>query len=335
MGIFGFKRKTLLLTVWLGLFVMLTPKTPLYASVVKLVVVKPVAVVYERPDFDSPVIYQLPAKKQVYGTRKTIVGEAGLGLFHKIRLRKGVYGYILDTEVRSLGGTSQNSSAKDAKKKDLAPIKKSRKSKAAAKSKDGGSTKTSKSKEKTKPKEDSSGFQISQPQKTGPKNLGPFFFRKYVGLNLGMVKYSEKIVEGTKSSQEWMAGIKLTGTDWIFKNFLLDINVNVHVGAPQFFEDFSTDASGFLVQADLTMPFMLKPLNNGAIYGGLGPLVSASSYKFNYLGEQRDSQNVRLGAVVMLGVGYELGGFAFRLEPKYYWEKSRYFGVLAGIQKRL
>lgn len=330
----------LLLFLFMGLAVAMFGPSKAHASVAKLVVVKPAATVYAGPDFDAEVIFQLPAKRQVYGTKKTFVGATGLGLFHKVRLRQGVYGYVLDTDVKVL--ETQDSKSSSSKKKVLKKSKASSTSKGAriktkpkAKSAAVRAKPKPKVKESKAPEEPASGFQISQPQNLGPQNLVPFFFRSYVGLNLGMVDYSEKIADGTKSSQEWMAGLKLTGPNWIFKNFLLDINLNVHIGAPQFFEDFSSEASGFLVQADVTMPFMLKPLSHGALYGGFGPLVSASSYKFNYLGQDRDSQTVRVGAVIMLGLGYEFGGFAFRLEPKYYWEKTRYFGVLAGIQKRL
>lgn len=332
----------LLLFLFMGLTVAMFCPSHAHASVAKLMVVKPTATVYAGPDFDAEVIFQLPAKRQVYGTKKTFVGATGLGLFHKVRLRQGVYGYVLDTDVKVL--ETQDSKSSSSKKKVLKKGKTSSASKGARlKAKPKSQAKSAAARAKPKPKvkepkateKPTSGFQISQPQNLGPQNLVPFFFRSYVGLNLGMVDYSEKIADGTKSSQEWMAGLKLTGPNWIFKNFLLDINLNVHIGAPQFFEDFSSEASGFLVQADVTMPFMLKPLSHGALYGGFGPLVSASSYKFNYLGQNRDSQTVRVGAVIMLGLGYEFGGFAFRLEPKYYWEKTRYFGVLAGIQKRL
>lgn len=323
------------------------------SGVVRLVVIKPSATVYSKADFDSDVLIVLPARRQVYGTAKTITGAAGLGLFHKIRLKKGLYGFVLDTDVRSTGAA-----APAVKKKNDTSVKEERstsprsdksaarrdKGRAQTKSgsqsrrtlKDSAATARSKKNARTlEPEEMPTGFDITQPQNMGPKHVGPFFFRKYLGVNLGMLNYSEKITDATKSSSEWFAGLKLTGTDWLFSNFLLDINLNVHVGAPIFFEDFSNDATGFIAQLDVTMPFMLRPLKNGAIYGGIGPLVSATSYKFNYLGEDRKSQNVRLGAAITLGVGYEFGGFAFRLEPKYYWENSRYFGVLAGIQKRL
>lgn len=318
------------------------------AGIVKLTVIKPSATVYKTADFDAEILYVLPQKRQVYGTSRTFVGQSGLGLFHKIRLKKGVHGFVLDTDVKNISADGKSSKKKIVNKtKDAAQAqRKAQKARAQQRQKELDKNKNILRADKEppmaelpvmeRPAAEPWGFQVSNASgRGGPSHKGPFFFRTYVGLNLGMANYTEKIVDGKKSSQEWLAGIKLTGPNWVFKNLLVDININVHVGAPSFFEDFASDASGFMVQADLTFPFMLKPLGEGAIYGGFGPLISATSYKFNYLGEDEKSQNIRLGGVLTLGLGYEWAGFALRLEPKYYFENSSYLVFLAGIQKRL
>lgn len=292
------------------------------SRIVKLIVTKPLAPVYAEPNFDAKIIYQLKSKQAVYGTRKLLEGQGGLGFFHKVRLKKGVHGYVLDTDVHVLGS----------------PVK----------------TKKTSSRKKRKPKvaggykETEMGFLIKEPPKKESKLQDtfqvsqsvfnaqklPFFFRRYAGVNLGVINYAEKIATGKKSSTEWAIGAKLTGPNWVFRDFMVDVNINFHFGAPAFFDDFATEASGFLLQADLTLPFELKPLTNGSFYGGIGPLVSASMFEFVYLGNEESTKKIRLGAVLMLGVGYDIGGYALKLEPKFYFENTSYFAFLAGIQKR-
>lgn len=69
-------------------------------SIVKLKAKKEEAAVYLKPDFDAKVIYLLPKDKVVVGTRSTVEGLNGLGLFHKVKLSDKIYGYMLDTEVQ-------------------------------------------------------------------------------------------------------------------------------------------------------------------------------------------------------------------------------------------
>ena len=56
--------------------------------------------VYKSPSFDAKVLVRLKEGRKVLGTKKTVAGTDGFGLFHKVRLRKGLYGYILDTSVK-------------------------------------------------------------------------------------------------------------------------------------------------------------------------------------------------------------------------------------------
>ncbi len=47
------------------------------------------------------------------------------------------------------------------------------------------------------------------------------------------------------------------------------------------------------------------------------------------------ARTLRLGGVGTLGIAYKIGSsWALKLEGKEYFEKSSYWGVLAGIQKR-
>lgn len=59
--------------------------------------------VFDRPNFDAKILYLLPKNKKLPGTRSTVAGDDGLGLFHKVKLNSTTYGYMLDTEVDIVG----------------------------------------------------------------------------------------------------------------------------------------------------------------------------------------------------------------------------------------
>lgn len=173
---------------------------------------------------------------------------------------------------------------------------------------------------------------IGQKKKTQPQR--PLIFSDLIGGQIGVVNYAENVGGGKKKSSEWLLGFKMTGPNWLFNNLLAELSVSFHFGAPKFFEDFSTDSSGFFIITDLTFPFILSRSKSNFIYGGVGPMLNASFFDFNLSGEDKSTKNLRLGAVATLGIIYDVGDWALKLEPKYYFESSSYWGVLAGIQKR-
>lgn len=162
----------------------------------------------------------------------------------------------------------------------------------------------------------------------------PLFLKTMVGGQVGLVNYTEKVTGGKKRSQELVYGLKLSGTNIVFNNFLTDLSVMLHWGAPSYYDDFSTEASGFFALVDLTFPFILSRNESRYVYGGIGPMLNMSFFNFKVLGDKESSQKVRLGGVGTLGLAYKMGeSWAFKMEGKYYFERASYWGVLAGIQK--
>ncbi len=81
-------------------------------NVVTLKPRKTKAAIYKKPNFDAKIIYLLPKGKKVLGTRSTVEGSNGLGLFHKVKLGKSRYGYVLDTEVKISGSKPKSKKKK-------------------------------------------------------------------------------------------------------------------------------------------------------------------------------------------------------------------------------
>ena len=86
------------------------------AKVVKLKLRKSTPV-YKTASFDAPVIATLKRGTVIYGTRRP--RPSGFGYFHKVRVKKGVYGYIPDTAVEGFkkkGKLSKNQKKRIKKK---------------------------------------------------------------------------------------------------------------------------------------------------------------------------------------------------------------------------
>ena len=64
---------------------------------IKVFVFSKSAIVHGRPNFDSEVIAKFSKGSKILGAVKKTAGTDGFGLFHKVRLKKGVYGYVIDT----------------------------------------------------------------------------------------------------------------------------------------------------------------------------------------------------------------------------------------------
>ena len=56
--------------------------------------------VYKAPNFDSKILMRLESGRRVVSTKKVIQGTDGFGLFYKVKLRKDVYGYVVDTDIK-------------------------------------------------------------------------------------------------------------------------------------------------------------------------------------------------------------------------------------------
>lgn len=341
-------------------------------SIVKLQPTKDQSAVYLKPDFDAKVIYLLPKDKKVLGTRSTVEGLNGLGLFHKVKLSNKIYGYMLDTEVQILNdkitqkkspknGTKKKSFLSDpgadrSSKNNLRTNSKNNKSertnlnnnKSSAKSKSGTTAVLQDAAKPNLKKSQATENEIAKDpekfslypnrfkmEKKRKKNNEPLIYSRLIGAQLGLVNYTEKTQSGKRSSQELVYGVKLTGTNLLFRNFWVDIGVNFHFGAPSLFDDFATNTSGFFMLVDLTMPFVLSRTRTSYFYGGLGPMLNISFFDFTLAGDEESSQKIRLGGVGTLGLAYDLSSnWAFKVEGKYYFESSSYWGALAGLQKR-
>ena len=161
----------------------------------------------------------------------------------------------------------------------------------------------------------------------------PFLHRSYIGGFVGATNYTLEVESASRKSLEWVLGFKISGAQLIIPNFLMDITLSTHWGAPQFFDDFSTEASGFFILAEINMPFLLKKLNTGTLYASVGPVINASFFDFTIENKKENYSNIKIGGVLSLGLGYSLKEYALKIEPKLYIDKEVYWGGIVALQK--
>lgn len=254
------------------------------------------APVYRKPSFDAAVIIRLKKGQKLYGSDKEIEGSDGFGIFYKVRLKKGLYGYVLDTSTKGFTPKGRLKSSGSI----YGNIKEIQKS----------------------------GRQVDPWQKTS------VIYTKSYGLALQMFpKYSIEFKDRKKSSQEWTFGLSLSGPGWIFSSFPLDINLLFSPSSPSLFDSFTQGHSGYFGFLELGVPFELKKGRSWSIFAELAAVVSHHSYKLKINNENLKSSSTDLGLNGGLGVGYRWRRYLFKLDAKYYKVKEDHVGLGLRVQR--
>lgn len=255
------------------------------------------AAMYQRPNFDSPVLGYLNARQKVRASSKLYHGEGGFGAFYKISVGKRI-GYIADTDL-------------------LFQLNK------------GGSTTLVKKKMDSKPepvREERARERESEKE--------PIYFTRYLGLTGGYVDFAERYAGKTFTSKEILFGLKFTGPDILFDSAPpMDINIAFHSGAPKLFEKLGArGASGFFIMTDMVLLLPFNEWGNWLIDYGIGVVFVYTNFKVPINGDNVESSDKRLGLVLDVGGAYRFSRYAARVNVKYYYEKTQYLGYWAGIE---
>ncbi|MCB0394178.1 MAG: SH3 domain-containing protein [Bdellovibrionales bacterium] len=174
--------------------------------------------------------------------------------------------------------------------------------------------------------------------KGDPRSSGgkPIFKLVQVGLVGAYTQYTEVIQRAEKTASIFTYGFKFSFPMTLFDGpFLLDITGHFTQTAPDFYKKLSEkEPKGFIGLLDLQLMFVLDNFagRDGVIYLGTGPVFAYSAFDLSQDGSDFVSEEARAGGVFTLGMGYKAGPIIFKLEPRYYVEKSSYFSGLFGIQ---
>lgn len=259
-------------------------------SVIKVVVILQGALVYKEADFDAPVIANLK-RGQIYD-----VSSKKKGYFYRVRVKPGMIGYVSDVDVRAASGKKLNNEKNE-------------------------NPKTAAKKESAEPE---------APRK-------PFLNRRYRGLVVEMMSYTESTLGGTRSAQLPFFGIKWSGNDTVFSGEIYtDASIMAAFTAPKYYQDYTGNAaSGWIVNMNF---LFLNPQKQGRYhmtYFGFGPMFKYSHLNTSLTNPSTNKTNdyilddMTLGAVFALGLGFDLGSYALRSDVRYYLEAKQYasFGL--------
>jgi hypothetical protein len=265
------------------------------------------AAVYEAPNFDAPVIEYLDSGKKAKVSQKIYPGIGGLGTFYKIRLQRGVYGYIADTDVT-------------AKHHDSSGNEKVKEAPAEAKVE----------KESPKEKDDS-------PSDEPDDIKNSFYLDRYFGIGYDSVNYAEKLAASVYNSMTPLYVLKMTGPRGILGGLPLDLSLMFTTTAPSFYSNVATNTSGAMIFGDFMPFFTITENKRFYTYWGAGLLLKYTFWTIkatNFPTQPSvQSEELDLGVDLALGVAVKLSQkIAFRLEGKYFWETQRYFGFGAAFE---
>jgi hypothetical protein len=257
------------------------------------------ALVYSRPDFDASVIATLSYGRQVRVSRTTI---GRVAKFHRVRIG-GRTGYIVDIDL-SIAGAKSAAAAE-------------RKSQKQAASRAAGKKKKS----------------ANEPSKDKDPRDRPIYFARFVGVLGGALSFKEDVSGQENSASLAIYGLKITGPDVVFEGPVLDINLALHYGAPDYYDSLSSiKPAGFLLLTDTLILLPLLQGHNGMMFLGFGPLVTYSSFRIVRNNRLEELTRFGVGGSLSIGSAFRYENIAFRLEGKYYLETKSHQSIQASIQ---
>ncbi|OFZ12783.1 MAG: hypothetical protein A2Z20_07000 [Bdellovibrionales bacterium RBG_16_40_8] len=261
------------------------------------------AAIYEAPNFDAPVVEYMDSGKKVKISKKIYQSNSGLGSFYKIRIRKGVFGYVTDTDVKIAGLKGKDSKAYSGDDIDDDPTK-------------------------IQPM-----FKDDEEQEQGHT----LFFARYIGVNYSSFNYNEVINNRSRTATVSLFGIKLSGPIGLLGGAPMDMNVVFTTTAPPFYKDIATSTSGFMIIGDMLVLFPLYQSRSIIFEYGIGLVARYSSWGVSLINKPDkppvDSQEIGVGVAGKVGAALKISDqVLFRADGKYYYENSKYFGFTAALQ---
>jgi hypothetical protein len=106
--------------------------------------------------------------------------------------------------------------------------------------------------------------------------------------------------------------------------------------APKYYEDITKkSAGGFIFIADFLFQTAVPRGKDVMTFYGFGPMLKYSHFNLEVPDGTRTlnyaADDMSVGAVFNLGLGFRISRVAMRLDAKYYWEKVQYYGFGANV----
>ncbi|MCB0369880.1 MAG: SH3 domain-containing protein [Bdellovibrionales bacterium] len=248
--------------------------------------------VYASPDFNAPILAQLPLGK-VY----KISTKKFANVFYRILVKPGMIGYVSDSEIQVLtSGSKGKPRSGKAPRKNLSAEKKE---------------------EKKEPEKD---------------NRKPFYASRYRGLIVEQMNYAEDTMSQHRTANLNFIGYRVSGYNTLYSGQMAtDANVMLYNGAPKYYEEVTGNpANGWILHADFTYDTLSPQGPNHMISYGFGPMfkyshfVTALQNPANGYTTSYTLDDITLGVLLRWGLAFRIDSVSLRSDIKYYIESQRY-----------
>jgi hypothetical protein len=285
-------------------FLITTFSLPAFSQVIKGgVVSEDGAYVFVKPNFDAEVVVTLPPGG-VYYISKDLVN----GIFHKIKVKKGVMGYVSTSDIKPLS------------KKDQKAVQVEEVARKKAEAKRASDAKARKESGEKNPQE--------------PSKQKSFEYQRYWGPQIATVDFKEDTMGEKRHDNLTFFGVKFSGANVLIGGATqTDVNLMIAPSAPSYYEGATKrSATGFVFLANFLMETYWPQSPTWMNYFGFGPTFRYSLFDvtINDPTTNKDVgfslEDMTAGAVFHAGMAFRIGSMALRVEAQYYWETEAYFG---------
>jgi hypothetical protein len=260
------------------------------------------ALLLQQADPDANPVGQLAEDTKVRVSRQSVDGPDGTK-FRRIKVGKRI-GYISEIDIRIGDGPAPDDRPKSSGGKKLSKKEAAKEAKKKA----------------------------ARKKAMGDKRE-EMLFSRFVGVLIGTSEYKEGIDGVNASTNLIVFGLKITGPDLILSGPIVDFNLALHYGAPEYYQQLSaTKPNGFVLLTDLLFVGPFAHSQDSMVYVAGGPMLAISKFSLVNSGRAMDLTSLNLGLSLALGGAIRLDKVALRLEAKYYIEKQSYKELQAAIQ---
>jgi len=250
------------------------------------------AIVYSAPDFDSPVVGELPPAQKVLISQRVYPGVSGLGAFYKIKVGKSS-GYVTDVDViPQFNRTGPHQTSTNPMFEDVEDAR-----------------------ERAKLGQREIYYTRYLGAGFGNLNFSERFSGKTLHAYVPMINF--------KFSGP---GVLFDGPPLDF-NFSISAAVPAY-----YKKFAQTEPTGFLIFSDTQFLMPLAQWQDFLIYYGPGIMWTYTKFRVQVDFASRDSQELRFGVLGGMGAAFRIRRYIARLEAKYYYERSNYVGYWLSVQ---
>ena len=165
------------------------------------------------------------------------------------------------------------------------------------------------------------------------KKRKPFFASRYRGPTIEYVNYTEDTLGAERSAGLMLFGVKFNGYDTVFDgDIYTEANIVFYSGAPAYYADYTRkNADGFIFMTNFIFQTVLPQSKSHMLFYGFGPMLKYSSFDLAVPNGTKTlnykASDMAVGAVFDLGLAFRIGPVSLRVDGKYYWEQTKYYGA--------